>query len=130
MSRDGLLPSVLSSVHPSFKTPFKNTWLTGLVAAAIAGFVDLTTLAHLVNLGTLAAFTLISIAVIVLRKTHPTLERAFKVPFVPVFPAISALFCIYLMTSLPAITWTSFIIWIAIGAVIYFVYARKNSKLA
>ncbi|MRX54536.1 amino acid permease [Bacillus idriensis] len=130
MSRDGLLPSVLSSVHSVFKTPFKNTWITGSVAAAIAGFVDLTTLAHLVNLGTLAAFTLISIAVIVLRKTHPNLERAFKVPFVPVFPAISALFCIYLMTSLPGITWTAFFIWISIGTIIYFVYARKNSKLA
>lgn len=129
MSRDGLLPKRLSKVHPSFKTPFQNTWITGFVAAAIAGFVDLTTLAHLVNMGTLAAFTLISIAVVVLRKTHPNLERAFKVPFVPVLPAISALFCIYLMISLPAITWISFFIWIGIGTVIYFLYARKNSKL-
>lgn len=129
MSRDGLLPKRLSKVHPSFKTPFQNTWITGFVAAGIAGFVDLTTLAHLVNMGTLAAFTLISIAVIVLRKTHPNLERAFKVPYVPVLPAISALFCIYLMVSLPAITWISFFIWIGIGTVIYFVYARKNSNL-
>jgi APA family basic amino acid/polyamine antiporter len=129
MSRDGLLPKKLSKVHPTFKTPFQNTWMTGLIAALIAGFVDLTTLAHLVNMGTLAAFTLISIAVIVLRRTHPDIERAFKVPFVPFLPAISAILCIYLMTSLPAITWISFVIWICIGLIIYFVYARHHSKL-
>lgn len=129
MSRDGLLPKRLSKVHPKFKTPFLNTWITGLVAALIAGFVDLTTLAHLVNMGTLAAFTLISIAVIVLRKTHPNLKRAFKVPFVPVLPALSALFCLYLMSSLPAITWKAFFIWLAIGLVIYFAYSKRNSRL-
>ncbi|MGM0873257.1 MAG: amino acid permease [Bacillota bacterium] len=129
MSRDGLLPKMLANVHPTFKTPFQNTWMTGLIAAIIAGFVDLTTLAHLVNMGTLAAFTLISIAVIVLRKTHPNLKRAFKVPFVPVLPAISALLCIFLMISLPAITWISFFIWIGIGLIIYFGYARRHSKL-
>ncbi len=129
MSRDGLLPKGLSTVHQKFQTPFKNTWVTGFIGAGIAGFVDLTTLAHLVNMGTLAAFTLISIAVIVMRKTHPNLERAFKVPFVPVLPAISALFCLYLMSSLPAITWISFFIWIGIGVLVYFGYARKNSKL-
>jgi APA family basic amino acid/polyamine antiporter len=129
MSRDGLLPKKLSTVHPTFKTPFQNTWMTGSIAAVIAGFVDLTTLAHLVNMGTLAAFSLISIAVISLRKTHPNLKRAFKVPFVPVLPAISALLCIYLMTSLPAITWISFVIWISIGLIIYFGYARRHSNL-
>jgi APA family basic amino acid/polyamine antiporter len=129
MSRDGLLPKKLSKVHPTFKTPFQNTWMTGLIAALIAGFVDLTTLAHLVNMGTLAAFTLISIAVIVLRRTHPDIERAFKVPFVPFLPAISAILCIYLMTSLPGITWISFVIWICIGLIIYFVFARHHSKL-
>jgi APA family basic amino acid/polyamine antiporter len=80
-------------------------------------------------MGTLAAFTLISIAVIVLRRTHPDIERAFKVPFVPILPAISAILCIYLMTSLPGITWISFVIWICIGLIIYFVYARHHSKL-
>ncbi|MFC3886207.1 amino acid permease [Bacillus songklensis] len=129
MSRDGLLPKGLAKVHTKFQTPFKNTWLTGFIGAGIAGFVDLTTLAHLVNMGTLAAFTLISIAVIVMRKTHPNLERSFKVPFVPVLPAISALFCLYLMSSLPGITWIAFFIWIGIGLLVYFGYARKNSKL-
>ncbi|KKI93995.1 amino acid permease [Bacillus sp. SA1-12] len=129
MSRDGLLPKRFAKIHPTFKTPFQNTWITGSIAAIISGFVDLTTLAHLVNMGTLAAFTLISIAVIILRKTHPELKRAFKVPFVPVLPAISALLCIYLMTSLPSITWVAFVIWICIGLIIYFAYARRNSKL-
>ncbi|MED2973987.1 amino acid permease [Fictibacillus sp. B-59209] len=129
MSRDGLLPPILSKVHPVFKTPFKNTWLTGFIAAGIAGFIDLTTLAHLVNMGTLSAFALIAVAVIVLRKTHPNLERAFKAPFVPVLPILTVLFCLYLMISLPSITWISFVIWIAIGLIVYFFYARTRSKL-
>lgn len=129
MSRDGLLPPILSKVHPVFQTPFKNTWLTGLVAAAIAGFVDLTTLAHLVNMGTLSAFALIAVAVLVLRKTHPNMERAFKVPFVPLLPILTVVFCVYLMISLPGITWISFVIWITIGLIVYFIYARSRSQL-
>ncbi|PLT34047.1 amino acid permease [Bacillus sp. V5-8f] len=129
MSRDGLLPKKMANVHKKYKTPFFNTWLTGFVAAAIAGFVDLTTLAHLVNMGTLAAFTLISLAIIVLRKKHPELKAAFRVPFVPVLPIISALLCIYLTLSLPGITWISFIIWLSIGFIVYMVYSRKHSNL-
>ncbi|WP_052137927.1 amino acid permease [Heyndrickxia ginsengihumi] len=129
MSRDGLLPKSFSTVHPKFKTPFVNTWITGIIAAVIAGFVDLTTLAHLVNIGTLAAFTLISIAVIIMRKTHPNLKRSFKVPLVPILPIISALCCVYLMLNLPAITWKAFVIWLVIGIIVYFLYARKHSHL-
>jgi basic amino acid/polyamine antiporter, APA family len=129
MSRDGLLPKTLSVIHPKHKTPHVNTWVTGFVAAAIAGFVNLKTLAELVNIGTLAAFTLISIAVIILRKTHPTLNRAFKVPFVPVLPIICAAFCIYLATSLPAITWKVFLIWVAVGFAVYFFYGKRHSIL-
>ncbi|WP_019419816.1 amino acid permease [Paenibacillus sp. OSY-SE] len=129
MSRDGLLPRKFSKVNAKTQTPFANTWLTGFVAAGIAGFIDLTTLAHLVNMGTLAAFTLISIAIIVLRKKFPELKASFRVPFVPVLPAISALLCLYLASSLPLITWVSFVIWIGIGTVIYFMYSRKHSNL-
>jgi APA family basic amino acid/polyamine antiporter len=129
MSRDGLLPKKLSNIHPTFKTPFENTWMTGFIAAMIAGFIDLTTLANLVNIGTLAAFTTVSLAVIVLRKSHPHLKRAFKVPFVPILPAISALLCIYLMTNLPLITWIAFFIWIGIGLFVYFGYAKHHSIL-
>lgn len=99
MSRDGLLPALFAKVHPTFKTPFQNTWLTGIVAAGIAGFINLGTLAHLVNMGTLAAFTVISIAVIVLRKKHPDVTASFRVPFVPVVPIISAGLCLYLASS-------------------------------
>ncbi|MCG8398266.1 amino acid permease [Bacillus atrophaeus] len=129
MSRDGLLPSLFAKVHPTFKTPFQNTWLTGIVAAGIAGFINLGTLAHLVNMGTLAAFTVISIAVIVLRKKHPDVTASFRVPFVPVVPMISAGLCLYLASSLPGVTWLSFVIWIAVGAVVYFLYSKKHSQL-
>jgi len=129
MSRDGLLPKIMSSVNEKTKTPFKNTWLTGTIAACIAGFVDLTTLAHLVNMGTLAAFTLISIAIIVLRKKFPELKGSFRVPFVPVLPIISALLCIGLALSLPGITWIAFVIWLAIGTIVYLLYSKKHSKL-
>ncbi|MCY8807741.1 amino acid permease [Bacillus atrophaeus] len=129
MSRDGLLPALFAKVHPTFKTPFQNTWLTGIVAAGIAGFINLGTLAHLVNMGTLAAFTVISIAVIVLRKKHPDVTASFRVPFVPVVPIISAGLCLYLASSLPGVTWLSFVIWIAVGAVVYFLYSKKHSQL-
>lgn len=129
MSRDGLLPKTLAKVNSKFKTPFINTWITGFVAAGIAGFVDLTTLAHLVNMGTLAAFTLVSLAIIVLRKKHPDLKASFRVPFVPVLPAISALLCLYLALSLPLITWLSFVIWLMIGSIVYFSYSKKHSHL-
>ncbi|MGV4321487.1 amino acid permease [Bacillus mojavensis] len=129
MSRDGLLPGLFAKIHPSFKTPFRNTWLTGIVAAGIAGFINLGTLAHLVNMGTLAAFTVISIAVIVLRKKHPEIKASFRVPFVPVVPIISAGICLWFMYSLPGITWLSFVIWIAVGTLVYFLYAKKHSLL-
>ncbi|MCY9112239.1 amino acid permease [Bacillus atrophaeus] len=129
MSRDGLLPSLFAKVHPTFKTPFQNTWLTGIVAAGIAGFINLGTLAHLVNMGTLAAFSVISIAVIVLRKKHPDVTASFRVPFVPVVPIISAGLCLYLASSLPGVTWLSFVIWIAVGAIVYFLYSKKHSQL-
>lgn len=95
----------------------------------VAGFVPLGTLAELINIGTLAAFSLISIAVIVLRRTRPDLKRAFKVPFVPVLPILSVLACIMLMFNLQPFTWIAFFIWTAIGLLLYFGYGRKRSKL-
>ncbi|MCM3736949.1 amino acid permease [Bacillus cytotoxicus] len=129
MSRDGLLPNRFAKVHPKFKTPFLNTWITGIIAALISGLVDLSVLAHLVNIGTLSAFALVAIAVIVMRKTHPDLPRAFKAPLVPILPALTVIFCVYLMLQLPAITWKSFGIWLVIGIGVYFLYSRKNSVL-
>ncbi|MEH6889078.1 amino acid permease [Bacillus sp. JJ864] len=129
MSRDGLLPNRFAKVHPKFKTPFLNTWITGIVAALISGLVDLSVLAHLVNIGTLSAFALVAVAVIIMRKTHPDLPRAFKAPLVPFLPALAVIFCVYLMLQLPAITWKSFGVWMVIGIAVYFLYSRKNSAL-
>ena len=129
MSRDGLLPKVFSDVNEKSHTPVKATWILGTIAGLIAGFVPLGTLAELINIGTLAAFSLISIAVIVLRRTRPDLKRAFKVPFVPVLPILSVLACIMLMVNLQKFTWIAFFVWTAIGLLVYFGYGRSRSKI-
>ncbi|EYS93114.1 amino acid permease [Cupriavidus sp. SK-4] len=129
MSRDGLLPERLSSVHPVHATPYFATWTVGVVFAAIAAFVPLNVLAELINIGTLAAFTLISVAVLVLRKTRPELPRAFRCPGVPVVPLLSIGFCLFLMAHLQVLTWIAFLVWLAVGLVIYFSYARRNAVL-
>ncbi|QOT76860.1 amino acid permease [Cupriavidus basilensis] len=129
MSRDGLLPQRLSTVHPVHATPFFATWTVGIVFAFIAAFVPLNVLAELINIGTLSAFTLISVAVLVLRKTRPDLPRAFRCPGVPVVPLLSVGFCLFLMAHLQALTWVAFLAWLAIGLAIYFLYARRNAVL-
>ncbi|MDR3382017.1 amino acid permease [Cupriavidus basilensis] len=129
MSRDGLLPQRLSKVHPVHATPFFATWTVGIVFAFIAAFVPLNVLAELINIGTLSAFTLISVAVLVLRKTRPDLPRAFRCPGVPVVPLLSVGFCLFLMAHLQALTWVAFLAWLAIGLAIYFLYARRNAVL-
>lgn len=129
MSRDGLLPAKLSTVHPKYGTPFFATWLVGIIFGLIAAVVPLNVLAELVNIGTLAAFTLVSIAVIVLRKKRPDLPRAFRCPGVPVIPGLAIVFCLVLMSFLSWHTWLAFAIWLAIGAAVYFGYARQRSLL-
>ncbi|MCB2305441.1 amino acid permease [Clostridium estertheticum] len=129
MSRDGLLPKVFSKVHPIHKTPTLCTIITGSIAGIMAGFLPLDEIIKLCNIGTLFAFILVSIGVIVLRKTMPNIERKFRCPWVPVLPIISALSCVYLMSALPLVTWIRFIIWLLIGIVIYFVYSRHHSLL-
>ena len=130
MSRDHLLPPGLGAVHPKYGTPYKITIITGVVVALLAGFVPLSTLAELVNIGTLFAFVLVSIGVIVLRRTRPDLPRSFRVPLVPVLPIASALACLYLMLNLPGETWLRFAVWMAAGVLIYVVYSRHHSRLA
>jgi APA family basic amino acid/polyamine antiporter len=129
MSRDGLLPKRLSKVHPRFHTPFFATWLVGIVFGLIAAVVPLNVLTELINIGTLAAFSLVSIAVIILRKTRPDLKRAFRCPGVPVIPALAVIFCVMLMTYLSWFTWIAFVVWLVIGLAIYFGYARSRSEL-
>lgn len=130
MSRDHLLPPTLGKVHPRFRTPYKLTVFTGVVAAVLGGFLELTVLGQLVNIGTLAAFILVSIGVIVLRRTRPDLPRTFRVPFMPVLPIVSAILCLGVALFLPADTWIRFIAWMLLGTVVYVFYGRKRSRLA
>ena len=129
MSRDGLLPKKFSTVHPKYGTPYFATWMVGIIFGLIAAVVPLGVLAELVNIGTLAAFSLVSVAVIVLRKTRPDLPRAFRCPGVPVVPALAIIFCLALMSFLSWHTWVAFAIWLVLGLVVYFGYARSRSLL-
>jgi APA family basic amino acid/polyamine antiporter len=130
MATDGLLPKSFSRLHPKFRTPHITTILTGSVACIIAGLLPINILSELVSIGTLFAFTIVCISIIVLRKKRPDLNRPFRTPFVPWVPLLGAVICIAQMMSLPWETWERLIIWMALGLVIYFVYSRKNSKLA
>jgi basic amino acid/polyamine antiporter, APA family len=129
MSRDGLLPQWAGRVHPRFKTPHISTIVTGVVVAIAAGLTPIATLGNLVNIGTLMAFTIVSLAIVVLRKTRPDLPRPFRVPFVPLLPIASALVNIGLMLSLPWATWERLIIWMVVGVAFYFVYGYRKSRL-
>ncbi len=129
MAKDGLLPPVFSKVHPKFKTPYVSTILTGFVAIILAGILPINILGELVSIGTLLAFAIVCVGIIVLRKKRPDLNRPFRTPWVPVIPLLGAGICLYLMAALPLDTWLRLIIWFAIGLFIYFFYGMKNSKL-
>ncbi len=129
MSRDRLLPPAFSKVSERFGTPIRTSITTGVVVALISTFVPLTELAELVNIGTLFAFVLVAIGVIVLRRTRPDLDRAFRCPGVPFVPILAVLAAVYLMLNLPAATWLRFFVWMAIGFVVYFAYGARNSRL-
>ncbi len=130
MARDGLLPPALATVHPTLRTPWVITAITGVAVAIIGGLVDLQTLVHLVSIGTLFAFVLVSLGVLVLRRTRPDLPRAFRTPAVWFVAVVSALLCLYLMLNLTGGTWVRFLVWMAIGVVFYLVYGRTHSRLA
>jgi basic amino acid/polyamine antiporter, APA family len=128
MTRDGLLPRGFGKLSKR-QTPVRITLTFGIMIAILAAFIPLSEIAKLVNIGTLFAFVLVNIGVIVLRRTQPDLERGFRVPFVPVFPIIGCLLCFYLMSKLEAETWLRFGAWLLVGLVIYFVYGRTHSRL-
>jgi APA family basic amino acid/polyamine antiporter len=129
MARDGLLPQWAAKVHPKYQTPHVTTILTGLFVAVFATFSNINEVIELTNIGTLFAFVLVSLGVIVLRYMDPGRKRPFRTPFVPFVPLAAIAMCTYLMVALPAVTWIRFAIWLAIGLVFYAAYGYRNSKL-
>ncbi len=129
MARDGLLPGLFSRVHPRFRTPYLSSLIVGVVVAAIAGFIPIDVVAELTNIGTLSAFVLVSVAVLVLRRTQPDLKRGYRVPLVPFIPILSILASFVLIVSLPLVTIIRFFVWLALGLVVYFLYSRRKSHL-
>jgi APA family basic amino acid/polyamine antiporter len=130
LCRDGLLPAWIGEVHEKWETPYRVTIGTTAVVMLLAGFVPLDALAEMVSIGTLFAFLVVSIAVIVLRRTKPKMKRPFRVPQVPILPILSAVFCVGLMTNLALETWLRFLVWLVLGLAIYFFYGRSHSRLA
>ncbi|WP_233412071.1 amino acid permease [Nucisporomicrobium flavum] len=129
MSRDRLLPPAAGAVHPRWGTPYRITIVVTAGVALLAGLVPLSSLANLVSIGTLFAFVIVSVAVPILRRTRPGMDRPFRVPFSPVLPAVSALACLYLMTNLSVETWLRFLAWLVIGLAIYLGYGRRRSRV-
>ena len=128
MSQDGLLPPWAGAIHPRWRTPHVMTIVTGIIVAVAAGFTPIDVLGELVSIGTLFAFVVVAVGVIVLRRTRPGLERPFRVPGVPWLPALSALASFALMASLSGETWVRLLIWMALGLVLYFAYGVRHSK--
>ena len=129
MSVDGLIPPSFSKVHHKFKTPHISTIISGIGAVVIAGLLPIGILGELVSIGTLMAFSIVCISIIILRKTNPTDKRPFRTPWVPVVPILGALICLIQMAFLPVDTWIRLIVWIVIGVIIYFTYGLKHSKI-
>ncbi len=130
MSRDRLLPPMFAAVSERTGTPVRTTLVTGGVVAVISALVPLSELAELVNIGTLFAFVVVALGVIVLRRTRPDLPRAFRCPGVPWIPVLSVLVSVYLMLNLPAATWVRFVVWMLLGAVVYAVYGYRRSTMS
>jgi basic amino acid/polyamine antiporter, APA family len=130
MARDWLLPRSLAHTNPRTGTPVRITLIIGALVALVASLTPIGALEEMVNIGTLAAFTLVAIAVPILRRSRPDLRRPFKVPFSPVLPILAALISVYLMLNLSLETWIRFVIWMVLGFIIYFTYSRHRSRLA
>jgi APA family basic amino acid/polyamine antiporter len=129
MARDGLLPEYFAKIHRRFRTPYITTIWTGIAVGVVAMLTDIGSLADLTNIGTLFAFMLVCLGVIVLRRKDADRPRPFRVPLVPLFPLLGVFLCIVLMLSLPLETWGRFFVWLAIGLSIYFLYGVRHSKL-
>jgi basic amino acid/polyamine antiporter, APA family len=129
MSRDGLLPKYFSRVHPKYRTPHITTIWTGIVVAVVSGIANINEIVELTNIGTLFAFVLVCIGIIILRYREPDRPRTFRTPWVPTVPLLGIASCIYLMLGLPLVTWWRFVIWLAVGMVVYLSYGYRKSKI-
>ena len=130
MANDGLLPQrPFAEIHPRFRTPWKNTILVGLLAAIVGSVTPIDDIGKMVNIGTLLAFVMVSVAIVILRYINPQQPRPFRTPWVPMVPILSVLFNGYMMYKLGWINWLRLIIWLVIGLVIYFGYSRHHSKV-
>lgn len=129
MSRDGLLPKWASSIHPKFRTPWISTIVVGCFVAFMPAFLPIDRLSELVNIGTLLAFTIVCAGVWILRVRQPELKRPFKTPFVPLVPILGIVTAVFVMSRLPALTWTVMLGWLAFGLIIYFGYSARHSKV-
>jgi basic amino acid/polyamine antiporter, APA family len=130
MANDGLLPrKFFADIHPKFRTPWKNTMLVGLLAAIVGSITPIDDIGKMVNIGTLLAFVIVCMAVIILRRTNPGQPRPFKTPWVPVVPILGIIFNGYMMVKLGMVNWIRLVVWLIIGLFIYFTYGLKNSRL-
>jgi APA family basic amino acid/polyamine antiporter len=129
MARDGLLPPWAAKIHPKYRTPHVTTILTGVFVAVFAGFANIDEIVQLTNIGTLFAFVLVAVGILILRRTDPDRPRPFRTPLVPAVPLLAIVSCGYLMVELPWDTWLRFIVWLAIGLAIYFLYGARRSVL-
>lgn len=129
ISKDGLLPKIFSEVHPKFKTPWKSNVMLCIFIALFAAFVPINVVGEMTSIGTLLAFLMVCVGILILRKTNPDAKRPFKVPLVPLIPILGILTCVAMMVFLPWETWLRLAVWLIIGLAIYYAYGKKNSKL-
>ena len=129
MCRDGLLPERLATVNQRYGTPARLTIGLGVLIAILAALVPLSEIVKLVNIGTLFAFVLVNVGVIILRRTRPEMPRPYRVPWSPVLPILGVLFAVYLMSDLPLSTWIRFVVWLVLGLAIYLLYGYRHSRL-
>jgi len=129
MSRDGLLPKVFSDIHPKFQTPWRCNLIFMIFVSLFSGFLPISKLGHMTSIGTLLAFVIVCIGIIVMRKTNPDAPRPYRTPLVPLVPILGVLVCFAMMAALDYETWIRLIVWLIIGLAIYFGYSAKHSHL-